>query len=102
MGRPKIPRTICGKPASTCFKPNGRPMSELARIWLDPDEFEALRLVDYEKMLQQDAAAKMQVSRQTLANLVKSARQKVTDCLINGKALMMSGEEHPMHINGDE
>ncbi|SHO55938.1 DUF134 domain-containing protein [Vibrio quintilis] len=93
MGRPKIPRTICGKPADSCFKPNGIPMTQLAQIWLAPDEFEALRLVDYEKMLQQEAAAKMQISRQTLANLVKSARQKVADCLIHGKALMMSPEE---------
>lgn len=89
MGRPKIPRNICGRPADSCFKPNGIPMSNLPRLALDPDEFEALRLVDLLGMQQQEAAIEMSISRQTLANLVKSARFKVADCLVNGKALMM-------------
>lgn len=89
MGRSKIPRMICGRPANSCFKPNGIPMAKLAHQQLCADEFEAMRLVDGEGMQQQAAALQMQVSRQTLANLVKSARFKVTDCLLNGKALMI-------------
>ncbi|MDC0612476.1 DUF134 domain-containing protein [Vibrio sp.] len=93
MGRPKIPRNICGAPANSCFKPNGIPMGNLERITLNPDEFEAIRLVDYQGMLQLEAASVMGVSRQTLANLVKAGRQKVSDCLLNGKALMMTTSE---------
>ena len=93
MGRPKIPRNICGAPANSCFKPNGIPVSELERVTLDADEFEAIRLVDFQGMLQLEAASVMGVSRQTLANLVKSGRQKVSDCLLNGKALMMTASE---------
>ncbi len=89
MGRPKIPRNICGKPADSCFKPNAIPMTQLEQVALAADEFEALRLVDLQGMQQQQAAIVMGVSRQTLANLVKAARYKVTDCLVNGKALMM-------------
>lgn len=89
MGRPKIPRNICGVPADSCFKPNGIPMSEIDKVDLAADEFEALRLVDLKGMLQQDAAAEMGVSRQTLANLVKRARYKVAICLAEGKALLM-------------
>ncbi len=98
MGRPKIPRIICGTPADSCFKPNGIPMKQLERVFLQPDEFEALRLVDYQGMLQQEAAVVMGVSRQTLANLVKAARHKVTDCLINGKALMMQTDEQEAQV----
>jgi len=93
MGRPKIPRNICGAPANSCFKPNGIPMGELEQITLNPDEFEAIRLVDFQGMLQLEAASVMGVSRQTLANLVKIGRQKVSDCLLNGKALMMTPSE---------
>lgn len=89
MGRPKIPRTICGAPANSCFKPNGIPMNKIEQVPLQDDEFEALRLVDLQGMQQQIAAVEMGVSRQTLANLVKAARLKVVDCLVNGKALMM-------------
>ncbi|MCA2016863.1 DUF134 domain-containing protein [Vibrio tritonius] len=89
MARPKLPRNICGSPPNSCFKPNGIPMSELDQVELALDEFEALRLVDLEGLQQQEAAAVMGVSRQTLANLVKSARKKMVDCLVNSKALKM-------------
>lgn len=90
MPRPKIPRTICGRPANSCFKPNGIPMTQLEQVNLAADEFEAIRLVDLEGLQQQEAATKMGVSRQTLANVLKRARYKVADCLLQGKALMMN------------
>lgn len=99
MARPKIPRQICATPAQSCFKPNGIPMSQLESVTLQADEFEALRLVDYQGMQQQVAAVEMGVSRQTLANLVKAARRKVSDCLLHGKALMMS--ENPLQHEAD-
>lgn len=89
MGRTKIPRKICGRAANSCFKPNGIPMAQLAQQLLEADEFEAMRLVDWQGLQQQEAASEMNISRQTLANLVKSARFKVTDCLLHGKALMI-------------
>ncbi|MGI2103876.1 DUF134 domain-containing protein [Shewanella frigidimarina] len=89
MPRPKIQRTICGVPANICFKPNGIPMKQPEQIASDSDEFEALRLVDLLKMQQRHAAIQMGVSRQTLANVLKSARFKLMDCLTHGKALLM-------------
>ncbi|CAG23272.1 DUF134 domain-containing protein [Photobacterium profundum] len=93
MPRPKNPRNICGRPADSCFKPNRIPMSQLEKVQLADDEFEALRLVDLLKMQQQEAAIEMGVSRQTLANILKSARFKVMDCLTQGKALIMHHEK---------
>ncbi|MGV2701868.1 UNVERIFIED_CONTAM: DUF134 domain-containing protein [Aeromonas salmonicida] len=93
MPRPKIARQICGRPAHSCFKPNGRPMHQLEQVALAADEFEALRLVDLEGMQQQEAAVVMGVSRQTLANILKKARYKVVDCLSQGKALMMQASD---------
>lgn len=85
MARPKIPRRIECHPPASCFKPNGVPIRQLARVELAPDELEALRLVDQLGLQQQQAALQMQVSRQTLANLVKAARFKVVDCLLHQK-----------------
>ncbi|THE31488.1 DUF134 domain-containing protein [Vibrio cholerae O1 biovar El Tor] len=87
MARPKIPRRIECHPPASCFKPNGVPIRQLARVELAPDELEALRLVDQLGLQQQQAALQMQVSRQALANLVKAARFKVVDCLLHQKAL---------------
>ena len=50
-------------------------------------EVEALRLADLESLYQADAAQRMGISRQTFANIVGRARQKVAEALIQGKAL---------------
>lgn len=55
------------------------------------DELEALRLTDLEGLYQVDAARMMNVSRQTLGRILKSAHQKVADSLINGKVLNIHG-----------
>lgn len=89
MPRPKIPRKICGKPCSCSFKPSGMSLSNLERVELAADEFEALRLVDFQGMQQQVAAGEMEVSRQTLANILKSGRYKLLECLLDGKALVI-------------
>ncbi|OOE74536.1 MULTISPECIES: DUF134 domain-containing protein [Salinivibrio] len=93
MPRPKMPRRICGKPHTNCFKPNAIPLSELETVTIGLDEFEAMRLVDHQGMQQLQAAEVMGVSRQTLANLVKRARAKTTACLVEGKALVFESEE---------
>jgi predicted DNA-binding protein (UPF0251 family)/predicted Fe-Mo cluster-binding NifX family protein len=87
MPRPFKNRKINGFFDSDCFKPNGIPVSMLADIELSVDELEALRLADLEGMYQNDAAKKMGVSRQTFGNIVKRARQKTADAIINAKAL---------------
>lgn len=102
MPRPKIARQICGRPANSCFKPNGRPMHQLEQVTLAPDEFEALRLVDLQGMQQQEAALVMGVSRQTLANILKKGRYKVVECLSLGKALMMHPSEPDHPTSGEE
>jgi predicted DNA-binding protein (UPF0251 family) len=101
MPRPKIARQICGRPANSCFKPNGRPVHQLEQVTLAPDEFEALRLVDLQGM-QQQAALVMGVSRQTLANILKKGRYKVVECLSLGKALMMQPAEPDHQASGEQ
>ncbi len=87
MPRPCKNRKINGLFNSDCYKPNGIPLSMLTQIDLSIDELEALRLADLENMYQDAAAEEMGVSRQTFGNIVKRARKKVADALINGKAL---------------
>lgn len=60
------------------------------------DELEALRLADLEGLYQADAALKMGVSRQTFGNIVESARNKVADVLVNGRALRIQGGSYQL------
>jgi predicted DNA-binding protein (UPF0251 family) len=91
MPRPLICRRVSGCPRSGYFKPAGIPLSGLEEIRLTRDEFEALRLADLEGMYQAEAAEKMGISRQTFGNIVESARRKVADVLVNGRALRIQG-----------
>lgn len=79
------------EPAIRLFKPAGVPGSALDRILLSLDEFEALRLADYEGLYHEAAALRMGVSRQTFGRILEGARRKVADVLVNGRALLISG-----------
>ncbi|HBA54985.1 DUF134 domain-containing protein [Syntrophorhabdus aromaticivorans] len=92
MSRPKKCRCIGCKPSALFFKPTGIPMVHLEQVYLDLDEFEALRLADLEGLYHKEAAARMNVSRPTFSRIISRARQKVADAIINGKALVIETE----------
>lgn len=91
MPRPIKCRIITEMPNHLAFKPVGYPMEELEKVILTLDEYEALRLADFEELYQEDAAEKMNVSRQTFGNIVKSARKKIAEALVTGKAICIEG-----------
>ena len=66
-------------------------MDALEEINLTLDELEAMRLADLGELYQEDAAKKMNVSRQTFGNIVNSAHKKIADALLNAKALKIEG-----------
>jgi DNA-binding XRE family transcriptional regulator len=55
------------------------------------DELEAVRLADLEGIYQETAAKRMNVSRQTFGNIIKSAHKKIAEALVNAKALRIEG-----------
>lgn len=55
------------------------------------EEFEAFRLVDYLGLTQHEAAARMGISQKALWNDLRSARFKIADAIINGKAIRIEG-----------
>jgi len=63
----------------------------LEEINLTLDELEAIRLADLEGLYQEDAAKKMNISRQTFGNIINSAHKKIADALLNAKALKIEG-----------
>lgn len=55
------------------------------------DEFEAVRLIDYEKRTHEQCAGQMGISRTTVTEMYERARAKIADCIVNGKTLCISG-----------
>jgi len=97
MPRPKCCRNICGVPDKNYFKPRGIPISQLEEVVLSLDEYEAIRLADYEELYQEEAAARMNISRQTFGRIIEAAHKKIADVMINGKALKIEGGEVAMN-----
>jgi len=91
MVRPRLCRRIFSEPNITYFKPKGIPLGELEESILTIDEFEAVRLKDLEGLEQEECAKKMNISQPTFHRLVLSARKKVADSIVNGKALKIEG-----------
>jgi predicted DNA-binding protein (UPF0251 family) len=63
------------------------------------DEFEALRLMDYEGLYQEACAEKMGISRATFSRTVTEARRKIADVLLNGKRLLIAAVEPPADVD---
>ena len=91
MPRPQKCRRVGFEPEASVFKPAGVPARSLAQVNLSLDELEAVRLADLQGLYQEEAASRMEVSRQTFGNIVASARRKLADCVVNGKALHIAG-----------
>lgn len=93
MSRPKCCRHVGCMPDKNYFKPRGIPSSQLDEVVLSLDEYESLRLADFEGLYQEQAAAEMGISRQTFGRIIESAHKKIADVLIHGKALKIEGGE---------
>jgi predicted DNA-binding protein (UPF0251 family) len=87
MPRPCRRRRVRGRPNSSYFKPAGQRITELEETILTMPEFEAIRLIDLKEIPQEEAAQKMEISQPTLSRILKSARKKIADSIINGKAI---------------
>jgi predicted DNA-binding protein (UPF0251 family) len=98
MGRRQLWRKVSSVPLVTYFKPAGIRLSELEEVKLLVEEAEAIRLKDMEGMEQEECAQKMNISRSTFSRLLDSARKKMADALLNGKAIRIEGGNFEMAV----
>ena len=96
MVRPLRIRRIFFQPDVTYFKPVGILLKNLQDNILTKDELEAIRLIDLEEIGQGKAGKKMKISQPTLSRILKSARKKIADALINAKAIKIQGGNFEM------
>lgn len=89
MPRPSKCRRICHLPSIRSFSPSDSSSDEV--ISLSMDEYEAIRLIDFEKLTQAQCAVQMGIARTTITNIYESARYKLSDMLIHGKHLIIEG-----------
>lgn len=85
--RRKKSRFIDFQSSIETFKPVWIPLSKLDKVVLQQDELESLRLKNIEWMDIIQWAEKMWISKSTFARIYNEAVAKITDALINGKAI---------------
>ena len=91
MSRPKQFRKIVSPPLMAGFKPFGIPRAQLEEVVLHYDEYETVRLLDYEGLMQEQAAERMNVSRPTLTRIYESARKTIAKAFVEGKMIVIEG-----------
>ncbi len=91
MPRPRLCRRVHFNPSIIYFKPRGVKLRELDEVILTIDELESVRLKDLDGLDQANAAKKMNISQPTFHRLILSARKKISDALIKGKAIKIEG-----------
>jgi predicted DNA-binding protein (UPF0251 family) len=78
-------------PQIVVFKPHPEGSGE--PIIIEPEELEALRLVDLEDLSQEEAGIRMGISRGTVWRFLKRAREKVTLALTEGRAIRIESSK---------
>ena len=91
MARPQKDRIVTCDPTISYFKPRGVPLRQIEEVRLTIDQMEALRLADLEGLSQEEAGAKMGVSRATFGRIIQRARRVVAEAIIHGKAILLEG-----------
>src|SRR4030042_2638907 len=97
MARPTKWRQVASIPEVTYFKPAGTPLRALEDVGLTVKEVEALRLKDFAGLQQVECAERMHISRPTFHRILRSARRKIADALIHGKAIRIEGGTFALH-----
>ena len=98
MGRRQMWRKVSFIPPINYFKPAGIALTALDEVNLLIEEAEAIRLKDLEGLEQEECAQKMNISRTTFSRILDSARQKIADALLNGKAILIEGGNFEMAV----
>jgi predicted DNA-binding protein (UPF0251 family)/DNA-directed RNA polymerase subunit RPC12/RpoP len=91
MSRPKRVRIVVNPPVMEGFRPFGVPMKDLEPVILLYEEYESLRLSDYEGLTQEQSAESMNVSRPTFTRIYEKARRSIAQAFVEGKAIFIEG-----------
>ena len=83
--RIQVPPVIKGM---SVYGVRGRKSNE---VILRLEEYEAIRLLDYQNLTQEQAAVHMDISRPTLTRIYEEARNKVATAFVEGRDLIFRG-----------
>ena len=98
MARPTKLRKIENVPKVLLFVPSDKTDTDTDENVLKMEEIEAIRLKDLLGLEQEECAGRMGVSRPTFQRILLSAREKIADSLVKGKAVRIEGGNFTRNI----
>lgn len=96
MSRPMKQRRICCLPKRNRFGPLDSRKKQSETVVMTLDEYETIRLIDFEQLNQEECAKRMNVARTTVQGIYSEARSKLADSLVNGKMILIHGGKYEM------
>lgn len=91
MPRPVKRRLVCDLPNHDVYGPIKRCSRGNDTIIMSIEEFETIRLIDFEGLDQEQCAERMEVARSTVQRIYNDARQRIAESLVTGKVLRIEG-----------
>ena len=94
MPRPRKWRMVCGLPEISEFIPAGSAQEMREIVVMTVDEYETIRLIDYEGFSQEECSGYMKIARTTVQQIYNNARKKIARVLVDGLALRIEGGDY--------
>ena len=96
MPRPRKWRKVCCLPESNLFGPLNSPNLESEITIMTVEEYETIRLIDLEGLMQEECADRMNVARTTVQRIYNDARKKLAEALVKGNVLKIEGGDYKL------
>lgn len=96
MVRPRKWRRVCMLPKIDKFGPIDVQKGITQSVIMSVEEYETIRLMDLEKLNQEQCADTMGVARSTVQRIYDDARGKIADSIVNGKIIKIEGGDYKL------
>ena len=97
MPRPRKGKKVCCLPEINLYGPLKLQRETNKCILISVEEYETIRLIDLEKLTQEECGERMQVARTTIQKIYTDAREKVAESLVNGCILKIEGGDYQLY-----
>ena len=97
MPRPRKGKKVCCLPEINLYGPLKLQRENNKCLLMSVEEYETIRLIDLEKLTQEECGERMQVARTTIQKIYTDAREKVAESLVNGCILKIEGGDYQLY-----
>ena len=102
MARPMKVRKVCCLPETNLFGPLNRKHALRDEIVMTVEEYETIRLIDLEGLMQEECADRMDVARTTVQRIYISARKKLAYAIVEGVPLKIEGGSYKLCADDEQ